>query len=126
LTQAGRTFRRMLRRSFPEARTSWCVGAEGSLDGDVVLGSVQKLGRAEQLARLEPDRFDYVIVDEVHHADAPTYRRILARLEPRFLLGLTATPERADDGDVRGLFDDHQPYEAGIGEGIGRGLLSPF
>lgn len=126
LSQAGRTFRRMCRRSFPGARTSWCAGGVGDLDGEVVLASVQKLARPEQLERLAPGAFDYVIVDEVHHADATTYRRILARLEPRFLLGLTATPERADDGDILGLFDDHQPYEAGIGEGIGRGLLAPF
>ncbi|MCO5170375.1 MAG: DEAD/DEAH box helicase family protein [Planctomycetes bacterium] len=126
LTQAGRTFRRMLRRSFPEVRTTWCAGGVGDLSGELVLASVQKLSRPDQLVRLEPGAFEYVIVDEVHHADAPSYRRVLDRLQPGFLLGLTATPERADDGDVLGLFDDHKPYEAGIGEGIGRGLLSPF
>lgn len=126
LTQAGRTFRRMIRRSFPTVCTTWCAGSEGDLSGELVLASVQKLSRADQLASLERGAFDYVIVDEVHHADAPSYRRILDRLEPRFLLGLTATPARADDGDVLGLFDDHKAYEAGTGEGIGRGLLAPF
>ncbi len=126
LAQARRTCRRMLARSFPEATTSWCVGDQAALDGDVVMASVQKLARPEQLARLAPDAFDYVVIDEVHHADAPSYRRLLARLEPGFLLGLTATPERADEGDVRGLFDDHVPFEAGIGDGIGQGLLAPF
>jgi diadenosine tetraphosphate (Ap4A) HIT family hydrolase/SOS-response transcriptional repressor LexA len=67
-----------------------------------------------------------VVVDEVHHAAASTYRAILRRLAPRFLLGLTATPERADAGDILGLFDDHVAYTADIGEGIGRGHLVPF
>ncbi len=70
--------------------------------------------------------FDYVVVDEVHHAAAASYRAILGRLKPAFLLGLTATPERADEGDVLGLFDDHLAYRADVGEGIARGLLVPF
>lgn len=126
LDQAARTFRRMLRRSFPKARTSWCSGAASDLTGDVVLASVQKLSRPEVLARLTSDLFEYVVVDEVHHADASSYRKILDRLEPSFLLGLTATPERADDGDVFGLFDDHVAFRADLGVGIRRDLLVPF
>ena len=74
----------------------------------------------------DPERFDVVIVDEVHHATATTYGRILDHLQPKFLLGLTATPERADQGDVLGLFDDFVVFEAGIPEGIEAGHLIPF
>jgi hypothetical protein len=65
-------------------------------------------------------------VDEVHHGTAPTYRSILERVEPSFLLGLTATPERTDGADVVGLFDDHLAYRADLGRGIAQGLLVPF
>ena len=67
-----------------------------------------------------------MIVDEVHHADAETYRRVLQHLAPTFMLGLTATPERADDGDVVGLFDDHLAHRADLGVGVQLGLLVPF
>lgn len=123
LVQAAETFRRQL----PGLRFGWCVGERSQLTGEVVFASVQKLSRPEGLQRLrETAAFDYVIVDEVHHAAAASYRSILACLEPLFLLGLTATPERADDGDVLGLFDDHLAWRSDLGEGIQEGLLAPF
>ncbi|NTX35050.1 DEAD/DEAH box helicase family protein [Myxococcus sp. CA033] len=123
LVQAAETFR----RQFPSLRFGWFVGAKSSLAGDLVFASVQKLSNPEGLQALrEAAAFDYVIVDEVHHAAAASYRAILSRLEPAFLLGLTATPERADDGDILGLFDDHLAYRADLGEGIQQGLLAPF
>ena len=123
LVQAAETFRRQM----PGLRFGWCVGERSQLTGDVVFASVQKLSRPEGLQRLrETATFDYVIVDEVHHAAAASYRSILACLEPLFLLGLTATPERADDGDVLGLFDDHLAWRSDLGEGIQEGLLAPF
>jgi superfamily II DNA or RNA helicase/diadenosine tetraphosphate (Ap4A) HIT family hydrolase len=126
LEQAGRTFRQVLRPFWPGLRLGWFVRDRNDLQGDVVLASVQKLARKEHLERLEPGAFDYVIVDEVHHAAADSYRKILNRLQPQFLLGLTATPERADGGDVLGLFDDHIVYRADLGVGVSRGLLVPF
>jgi superfamily II DNA or RNA helicase/diadenosine tetraphosphate (Ap4A) HIT family hydrolase len=123
LAQAAETFRRQL----PESRFGWFVADRSTLSGDVVFASVQKLSRPEGLSQLgEVAPFDYVVVDEVHHAAAASYRAILGRLSPKFLLGLTATPERADEGDVLGLFDDHLAYRADVGEGIARGLLVPF
>ena len=122
LTQAERTFRQVLR----ESRFSWFVGNQADLGGDVVFASVQKLSRPGMLDGIARDHFDYVIVDEVHHAAAASYRRILDALDPLFLLGLTATPDRADEADVVGLFDDHLPYRADLALGVSRGLLVPF
>ncbi|MDI3282135.1 DEAD/DEAH box helicase family protein [Polyangium sp. 15x6] len=124
LLQAAATFRRQLRDA--RVRFGWFVGDRSDLGGDILFASVQKLSRPEHLARLTPDAFDYVIVDEVHHGTAPSYRSIIDRLNPRFLLGLTATPERADGADVAGLFDDHVAYQADLGIGIQRKLLVPF
>ena len=122
LRQAASAFRRV----FPGARFSWFAGPFDDLRGDVVFASVQKLARPEQLARVARAAFDYLVVDEVHHADATSYRRVLDHLDTRFRLGLTATPERGDGGDILGLFDDHVAFEADLGVGITLGHLVPF
>ncbi|MEZ4461218.1 MAG: DEAD/DEAH box helicase family protein [bacterium] len=122
LTQAANTFRTL----YPDAAFSWLVGDQTSLGGDFVFASIQKLARAENLNRLESQHFDYVIIDEVHHATANTYQQLLRVLDPGFLLGLTATPDRADGGDVVGLFNDYVVDEVGIPEGISIGRLVPF
>ena len=126
LRQAASTFRCLWRAEQLVPRVGWCIGDRADLDADLVFASVQKLSRPEVLLRIEPRSFDYVVVDEVHHAAAKSYRRILDRLEPDFLLGLTATPDRSDAADVLGLFDDHLAYRADLGDGIAAGRLAPF
>jgi len=102
-----------------------------------VFASIQSLERME-VTGLNPDAFDVVIVDEFHHAAAPTYRRVLERLFPseagppqrgalqKILLGLTATPERTDAGDILGFFDGHIAAELRLWDALERGLLCPF
>lgn len=126
LTQAAHTFRRLLRAHGERARVTWCAGAHGDLSGSEVFASVAKLARDEQLAALRSERFDYVIIDEVHHAAADSYRKILEAVSPRFLIGLTATPDRADARDILALFDDRIVYRADIGRGVREAMLAPF
>lgn len=126
LVQAAETFRRVLRPSLPDFTVGWFMENRSELDGDMVVASVAKLSRPEHLAELQKRSFDYMVVDEVHHAHAQSYRRLLAHLQAGFLLGLTATPDRADEGDVLGLFDDNLPYRADLGVGIEAGMLVPF
>ncbi|MBY8872326.1 DUF3427 domain-containing protein [Micromonospora sp. PLK6-60] len=87
-----------------------------------VFASIQSLHRQE----IDPEAFDMVIVDEFHHAEAPTYTRLLERLRPRVLLGLTATPDRSDGGDVRRWFDGRASVELHLWEALERQLLAPF
>ncbi|MBL8112676.1 MAG: DEAD/DEAH box helicase family protein, partial [Acidobacteria bacterium] len=110
LEQAARTFTRIARDLGEAPRLSWCAGSGDDLSGQLVFASVQKLALADGLERLAAEHFDYVVVDEVHHAAAASYRRILNSLDTDFLLGLTATPDRADEADVLGFFDDNVPY----------------
>ena len=124
LAQAEKTFRRMFHWERPT--TGVFAGDRGELDASLVFASVQKLARPEHLARLAALRFDYAVVNEVHHGTAASYRAILDRLDAGFLLGLTATPERADGADLLGLFDEHVAFRADIGTGIQRSLLVPF
>lgn len=90
-----------------------------------VFASVQSL-QSIDLDRVPPDAFDVVIVDEFHHAAAPTYRRLLDHLQPRVLLGLTATPERTDGESVLHWFGDRIAVELRLWDALERQLLSPF
>jgi superfamily II DNA or RNA helicase/HKD family nuclease len=101
-----------------------------------VFASIQSLARLD-LEQLDPAAFDIVIVDEFHHAAAPTYRQLLKRLfegddaqaqrhPPRILLGLTATPERTDAEDILHYFDNHIAVELRLWDALERGLLCPF
>ena len=126
LLQASRTFRTLLRANHPDAKIGWIDEDHPNPSAHVVFASVQRLSRVQRLAQLARDRFDYIVVDEVHHATARTYRRVLEHFEPRFVLGLTATPDRTDAADVGGLFEDKIAYEANITVGIGIDRLVPF
>lgn len=90
-----------------------------------VFASVQSL-TSYGVDNLPVDAFDIVVIDEFHHAQATTYRRLLDRLQPRELLGLTATPERADGVDVRTFFDGRIAAELRLWDALGADLLCPF
>lgn len=93
--------------------------------GQHVFASIQAL-HADRLAALAPEAYDVVIVDEFHHAEAPTYRALLEHLRPRILLGLTATPERADGKSILGWFDGRIAAELRLWDSLDLGLLVPF
>ena len=122
LRQSLSTFRHVLRDgAFGES----FVAGQRPGTWQHVFASVQSLARID-LTDFSPDRFDMVIVDEFHHAEAPTYARLLAHLRPRVLLGLTATPERTDGRDVTEWFGGRISAELRLWEALDRGLLCPF
>jgi superfamily II DNA or RNA helicase/HKD family nuclease len=90
-----------------------------------IFASVQSL-HSYGVANLPPDAFRIVVIDEFHHAEAATYRALLNRLEPKELLGLTATPERADGVDVRSFFEGRTAAELRLWDALSDGLLTPF
>ncbi len=110
LNQAMQTFRAVR----PNDRLGRYAGTDRDIEVDVLFASVQTLGRAEHLGRFAPDAFDYIVVDEFHHAAARTYRALIDHFRPKFLLGLTATPERTDGGDLLGLCQENLVFEAGL------------
>jgi hypothetical protein len=87
---------------------------------------VQTLARIPHLSRFQPNHFDYIIIDEFHHAAAGTYRRIIDYFVPRFLLGLTATPDRTDGADLLSLCQENLVFEANVRDGIEGGHLCSF
>ena len=90
-----------------------------------VFASVQSL-TSYGVTNIPADAYDVIVIDEFHHAEAGTYRRILDHFMPRELLGLTATPERTDGTDVRGFFDGRTAAELRLWDALGADLLCPF
>ena len=99
-------------------------GTSKESDADFVFAT--NITMCKSLELFARDEFDYIIIDECHHAAAETYKRIIAYFEPEFLLGLTATPERMDNQDVFALFDENVPYELRLRDAIVNGLIVPF
>lgn len=122
LDQSRRVFRHALRDgAFGEVY----VDGQRPTQWNHVFASVQSLSTLD-LADLPPDRFDMVIVDEFHHAAAPTYRALLDHLAPEVLLGLTATPERTDGQSVTDWFDGRFAAEVRLWDAIEGAQLVPF
>jgi superfamily II DNA or RNA helicase/HKD family nuclease len=122
LEQSLRTFREVLQDgSFGEL----LVGGERPAEWRHVFASIQSL-TAAGVEQLDPQRFDVVIVDEFHHTEATTYRRLLDHLDPRVLVGMTATPERTDGLDIKRWFDGRFAFEMRLWDALDQRLLSPF
>ncbi|MFM1817017.1 MAG: family helicase [Pseudomonadota bacterium] len=101
------------------------VGGQRPRQFEHVFASIQSLAHAD-LALTDPDHFDVVIIDEFHHAAAASYQRLLAHLRPRELLGLTATPERADGLSILEEFDGRIAAELRLWDAIDQQRLAPF
>ena len=103
-------------------------GDEKCTDKSVIFASVATLGNDRYLSDeyFAPDYFDYIVVDEFHHAVNDQYKRIVDYFKPKFLLGLTATPERMDGRSIYELCDYNVPYEISLYEAINKGMLVPF
>ena len=122
LEQSRTTFRHILRDgAFGEL---WVAGKRPQ-HWDHVFASIQTLHRSE-LSHVAVDHFDVVIVDEFHHAAADSYEAVLSYLQPQYLLGLTATPERADGKDIRQWFGGRTAVELRLWDALEQELLSPF
>ncbi|MBO6938611.1 MAG: DUF3427 domain-containing protein [Deltaproteobacteria bacterium] len=101
------------------------TGADKPLVGRHVFASIQSL-HERRLQDLAPDAYDVVVVDEFHHAEAPTYAALLEHLNPEILLGLTATPERTDGQSILHWFDDRIAAESRLWDALDQDLLVPF
>lgn len=93
---------------------------------EYLFATIQTLKNPKVLARFSKDEFDYIIVDEVHHAEAKSYKKVLDYFETKFLLGMTATPERSDEADIFKLFDYNIAYEIRLHKALEEDLLCPF
>lgn len=107
-------------------KTSFYIGSERSLEADYIFGMIQTFSRDEVLYNIPPDTFDYIVIDEVHRSGAASYQKVLNYLKPKFLLGLTATPERTDGFDIFALFNHTIAYEIRLQRALELEMLCPF
>lgn len=101
-------------------------GKQRELDCDFVFSTIQTISKAEHLHGFESDHFDYIIIDETHRSSADSYSRLIDHFNPKFLLGMTATPERSDGNDIFQLFDHNIAYEIRLSRAMEEEMLSTF
>lgn len=95
-------------------------------DSDFIFSTVQTIHKKEYREMFDRDAFDYIIIDEVHRAGAQSYQDIVDYFKPKFLLGMSATPERSDDFDIYEMFDHNIAYEIRLIQAMEYNLLCPF
>lgn len=124
LDRTIREYRRVL--GGPATDYGLLTGSSKQSDRRFVFATIQTLSQEATLASFTDDAFDYIIIDEAHRAGASTYQRVIERLRPQFLLGMTATPERTDGFNVFELFDYNVPYEIRLSKALEAEMLCPF
>lgn len=123
LRQSMLTFRQVLSNyNFGER---W-YGGEEPANYEYVFASKDTLNNRLDTLQLPADYYDYMVIDEVHHVTASSYRKILDYFTPKVLLGLTATPERMDGEDITQDFDGTISAEIRLDDALNKGLLAPF
>lgn len=118
-SQAKETFAKV----WPEATLGEYTGSQKDVTQTVIFATVQSISK--DLEKLSPTDFDYLIVDECHHAAANTYQKIFTYFHPKFILGLTATPERSDGEDMLELFQN-VAHKMDLKTAVERGVLVPI
>ncbi|MBU3145981.1 DUF3427 domain-containing protein [Clostridium sp. CF012] len=101
-------------------------GNSKDIDKDFIFSTVQTLSKDDVLLSFHKNEFDYIVIDEVHKAGAISYQKIADYFEPKFLLGMSATPERSDDFDIFKMFDYNVAYEIRLQQALEEDLLCPF
>ena len=115
------TFKRLM----PYRTMSLYSGSERG-SGDFLFATIQTVARDIAESIFDPHDFDYIIIDETHRAETISYRSLLEFFKPKFLLGMTATPERTDGGDIFKLFDHNIAYEIRLHQALQEKMLAPF
>ncbi len=122
LQQAKETFATV----YPHKTAGFFNRFEKDTDSDFVFASISTISRKYHLEKFNPTDFDLIVIDEFHHAAANSYQKVLDYFQPRFLLGITATPDRLDNKDVFSICDGNVAIEIHFIDAIKRNWLSPF
>lgn len=101
-------------------------GQQRELTSDFLFSTIQTISKENHLTNFKKDHFDYIIIDETHRSGANSYQRLIEYFNPKFLLGMTATPERTDGTDIFQLFDYNIAYEIRLSKAMEEDMLSQF
>ena len=125
--QIARSAMESFKKIFGDSHTYGILsGSSKNYEADFMFGTMQTISKDETLASFSKDYFDYIVIDEVHRAGASSYQKILNHFEPKFLLGMTATPERSDGYNIYKLFDYNIAYEIRLQKALEADMLCPF
>ena len=102
------------------------TGNHKNIDSDYIFATIQSISKDDQMRTFSPDHFDYIVIDEVHRAGSATYIKVINYFKPKFLLGMSATPERNDDFDIYKTFDNNIAYEIRLRQALEEDMLCPF
>lgn len=122
LKQACKTFAKII----PDIQYGILSANHKDFHKPYLFATINMLSKEENLTQFAPTHFDYIIIDETHRVGASSYLKILNYLQPQFLLGMTATPERTDGFDIYQLFDHNIAYEIRLNQAMQENLLCPF
>lgn len=101
-------------------------GSNKQTGAKYLFATIQSISKDETLRQFDPIEFDYILIDEVHKAGAQSYQKVIDYFKPKFLMGMTATPERTDDFNIYELFDYNIAYEIRLQEALEEDMLCPF
>lgn len=124
LSKAKESFDDVIKATDSDYSSGFFNAKEKNKEAKYIFASRDTL--VDHFEEFKEDAFDYIVVDEAHHATSPSYKRILDYFKPKFLLGLTATPERSDTGDVFSLFDNNVAVEIRLRDALAFDLICPF
>lgn len=124
LEKTKKEFQRVL--AGPDSDFGLFVGKRKDINSRHLFASIQSLNSRNAYKEFPADTFDYIIVDEVHRGVAASYKPVFEYFQSKFMLGLTATPERPDSVDIFNLFDFNVPYEIRLQAALDADMLAPF
>ncbi|MCZ8537599.1 DEAD/DEAH box helicase [Paenisporosarcina quisquiliarum] len=101
-------------------------GTTKDTNAKYLFATIQSLSKDSMLSQFKEDEFDYILIDEVHKAGADSYRKVINYFKPKFLMGMTATPERTDSFNIYELFDFNVAYEIRLQQALEEDMLCPF
>lgn len=102
------------------------TGNQKDIHAKYLFTTIQSMSREENLKQFDQEYFDYIVIDEVHKSGAPSYQKVMDYFKPKFLLGMTATPERTDNINIYEFFDYNIAYEIRLQEAIEENMICPF
>ncbi|KZL88600.1 DEAD/DEAH box helicase family protein [Clostridium magnum] len=122
LRSAEKTFKRLVKNK--KKTTGLLTGSSKDLNVDYLFSTIQSMNI--NLQQFEPEEFEYIIIDEAHHASSPSYQKVMQYFKPKFLLGMTATPERCDSESIFDIFNNNLALEVRLREALELNLVIPF
>ena len=109
-----------------ERRMSVLSGNNKDVSADFIFSTIQTLSKEDILHQFKPDEFEYIVIDEVHRAGANSYQKVIDYFRPKFMLGMSATPERTDGFDIYKLFNHNVAFEIRLQQAMKEDMICPF